>query len=333
MNRINGVVTDLSAEISARQDLGARVGVTEVGLNTEALVRASETAGLGSTLSLLGIRNGSSSAFVLNQETMQWGPEGSLAQVLSGLRATDGANSSSITGLLQTSASQASQLTTLSSSVGGHTSSISSLLSTTAGLGVVFLLPSPAKIMASVAGLDPKGTLLSVADLPASGAQGDLWIIDGDAWAWSHSSSAWVDMGPRGHSIELRKTATEVQWREVGAVGWVTLMPVSDLVGADGLQISLRVTSTHIQSRLGDGEWSDLIAVSALKGADGRELQMRVTTSHIQTRYAGVAEWSDLIAIAALIGPPGWTAVEATIADGARRVKQIVDWVGGSGPR
>lgn len=50
--------------------------------------------------------------------------EGTLSQVLSGLRATDGTNSSAITTLQQTTSNQASQLTTLSSTVGGFSSSI-----------------------------------------------------------------------------------------------------------------------------------------------------------------------------------------------------------------
>ena len=60
----------------------------------------------------------------------------------------------------------------------------------------VFLVPSPAKIMAGVSGLDPKGTLASEADLPATEAQGDLWVIDGVAWVWSASAAAWVNQGP-----------------------------------------------------------------------------------------------------------------------------------------
>ena len=60
----------------------------------------------------------------------------------------------------------------------------------------VFLLPSPAKIMAGVSGLDPKGELASTGDLPETGAQGDLWVIGGAAWVWSVSAGAWVNMGP-----------------------------------------------------------------------------------------------------------------------------------------
>jgi len=60
----------------------------------------------------------------------------------------------------------------------------------------VFLLPSPAKIMAGVSGLDPKGELASTGDLPLTGVQGDLWVIGGAAWVWSVSAGAWVNMGP-----------------------------------------------------------------------------------------------------------------------------------------
>ena len=40
--------------------------------------------------------------------------------------------------------------------------------------------------------------------------------------------------GTNGAAIELQKTATEVQWRVVGATTWITLIALSDLKGAKG---------------------------------------------------------------------------------------------------
>lgn len=208
--------------------------------------------------------------------------------------------------------------------------------------GEVALVPSPAKIMAGVSGLDPKGTLASEAELPPTGAQGDLWVIDGDAYVWSMSAGTWVNMGafqgPQGPAVELRTTATHVQWRVVGASTWINIIALVDLKGADGQQIELRTSATHVQWRLGTGTWTDLIALSALKGADGREIQMQKSATHIQWRYVGDAGWTDLVPLAditppAVPGPAAWTPVLAGVVDGERRVQQIVDWVGGGGTK
>lgn len=132
---ISGVVTNLSAEITARQQLGARVGTAEGAITNEATVRATADSVFVQNFSLMGARRGDSSGWILNQSTIDLSGEGTLASVLSGLRATDGSNSSAITTLQTASGNQASQLTTLSNTVGGNTSSITSLFSVTEGLG------------------------------------------------------------------------------------------------------------------------------------------------------------------------------------------------------
>lgn len=208
--------------------------------------------------------------------------------------------------------------------------------------GEVELVPSPAKIMAGVSGLDPKGALASEAELPPTGTQGDLWVIDGDAYVWSMSAGGWINMGPfqgpQGPTVELRTTGTHVQWRVVGASTWINLIALVDLKGADGEEIELRTNATHIQWRLGTGTWTDLIALSALKGADGREIQMQKSATHIQWRYAGVSGWTDLVPLADITptpvpGPAAWSPVIANVADGVRRVQQITDWTGGGGTK
>lgn len=132
---INGVVTDLSAEISARQDLGVRVANAEGAIVAESSARANQDGVWLQNFNLLGARRGNGSGWVLNKATVDITDEGTLAQVLSGLRAADGSNSSSIITLQQASGSQASQLTALTNTMNGQTSSISQLLQVTEGLG------------------------------------------------------------------------------------------------------------------------------------------------------------------------------------------------------
>ncbi len=139
-NSLSAVVSDLAAEVSARQLLAVRVGNNEGAITSEASVRANQDSVFVQNFNLLGARRGDSSGWILSQSTVEISGEGTLSQVLSGLRATDGQNSSSITTLQQASGSQASQLTTLSQTVGGQTTSISQLLSVTAGLGARYTL-------------------------------------------------------------------------------------------------------------------------------------------------------------------------------------------------
>jgi hypothetical protein len=142
----------------------------------------------------------------------------------------------------------------------------------------VFLVPSPAKIMAGVSGLDAKGELDSTDDLPATGSQGDLWVVSGVAWVWSASAAAWVDMGP---------------WR-----------------GPHGLS----------------GVISD-VTITMLDPGAAPIVEMGGTPSDrtLEFGFPPVEDGAD--------GANGWTPVTAEVPDGVRVVKQIVDWIGGTGPK
>lgn len=134
--------------------------------------------------------------------------------------------------------------------------------------GVVFTVPSPARVAADLTGFEPRGTLADVGDLPVEGAPGDLWIIAGNAWGWNNRLAEWRNLGPfqgpAGPAVEMQTSATHVQYRVVGATNWVNLIPVADLQGEE---VSLQKTATHVQWRLGEGSWANLIAVSELVGA------------------------------------------------------------------
>lgn len=139
-NSLSALVTDLAAEVTARTALGARVELAEGAISAEAMVRANEDGVFVQNFGLLGARRPDQSGWILNKETVDLTGEGSLASVLSGLRITDGENSSSIVTLQTASGNQASQLTTLSNTVGDQTLSISQLLVVTQGLGARYTL-------------------------------------------------------------------------------------------------------------------------------------------------------------------------------------------------
>ena len=90
-------------------------------------------------------------------------------------------------------------------------------------------------------------------------------------------SRPWNDLpyfsGGGGEPVEMRATATHIQWRQVGEPVWIDLVPLSEITGADGEDgdpVELRVTGTHIQWRwVGGGAWFDLIALASLAGPPG----------------------------------------------------------------
>jgi hypothetical protein len=113
-----------------------------------------------------------------------------------------------------------------------------------------------------------------------------------------------------------------------------TPQQLESLKGADGKDIQIQVTGTHIQTRPVGGEWSNLIELSELKGEngvtpqkgvdyfdgedgttpqknvdyfdgeDGTEIELQKTATHVQWRYVG-GSWADLIALTELKGEDG----------------------------
>lgn len=82
--------------------------------------------------------------------------------------------------------------------------------------------------------------------------------------------------GPRGLSIELRTTATDIEWRIAGAspeADWAVLTPLEAITGPQGDagdEVALRATETAIEWRLGeDGEWETLVVLEDLRGPRG----------------------------------------------------------------
>ena len=84
--------------------------------------------------------------------------------------------------------------------------------------------------------------------------------------------------GPPGREVELRTTATHVQWRYVGDVAWTDLVSLASITGYDGLSVELQTTATHIQWRLMGGDWADLVALSALVGPAGPPNELAIGT-------------------------------------------------------
>lgn len=98
----------------------------------------------------------------------------------------------------------------------------------------------------------------------------------------------------------------------------------------DSFLLALPSGDWSAESTYGVGEYvyhGGYIYISMVPGNDGNEPDDDTPGSTEEWMYAGVA----------LEGPSGWSAVYATVVDSSvapsRRVRQLVDWVGGSGEK
>lgn len=162
------------------------------------------------------------------------------------------------------------------------------------------------------------------------------------------------DAGSDGREVEFNKSVTHIQWRYVGEVSWINLVPLADIKGdqgdqgiqgiqgvpgEDGETVQIQNNGTYIQWKYpSDAGWTNLILLSDLKGdagdpgptggtgatgapgsdgsdgADGREVELQVTGTHIQWRYVG-GSWTNLVALSTITGPQGAPGNDG--ADGA----------------
>lgn len=130
---------------------------------------------------------------------------------------------------------------------------------------------------------------------------------DTDNAYWMFLPTVSGEDGDDGREVQLQVTATHIQWRYAGVVGWTDLIARSALRGEPGLNgqdITLQVTGTHIQWKLGTGAWTNLIALADLKGTDAKEIEVGTSATHIRWRR-GTENWVDLVALSSLAGANG----------------------------
>lgn len=91
-----------------------------------------------------------------------------------------------------------------------------------------------------------------------------------------------IPAGAEGKNLELQKTSTHLQWRVEGG-SWANLIPLSDLKGDTGNNIELQKTATHIQWQVTGGTWANLVTLEELKGAKGDDAKEPVFVSGTTT--------------------------------------------------
>jgi len=164
------------------------------------------------------------------------------------------------------------------------------------------------------------GADVLVGDEPGVAGTWGLWVSKGDTGPAGEKGAA-GDAGPQGDPGEAGAKGDP---GEPGAAG---------VDGADGREVELQKSATHIQWRYeGEPTWTDLVALADLEGpqgpagndgaqgaagsdgADGREVELQVTATHIQWRLTG-GSWLDLVALSELEGPAGQTGAKGDKGD------------------
>jgi len=155
-----------------------------------------------------------------------------------------------------------------------------------AGVSRVYALPG----IAGTIGLRGADTVVDDAQ-PPDPYIGLRWIDStiGRAFDWFVDASGgghWVEtgVGSDGRQVDFRVSGGYIQWQYSGDTGWVNLVSLADLRGADGLDgepVDLRVTATHIEWRVGTGSWNQILSLEQIKGPAGSNAT--VTTASINT--------------------------------------------------
>lgn len=89
------------------------------------------------------------------------------------------------------------------------------------------------------------------------------------------------DKGEPGDEVEMRVTATHIQWKLSEESVWNNLILLSELKGdkgdtgepgTDGKEVELRKEGTNIEWRLTGGDWATLVPLAELKGDTGAKI-------------------------------------------------------------
>ncbi len=123
---------------------------------------------------------------------------------------------------------------------------------------------------------------------------------------------------PKGKNIELRQGETHIQWAIDGTDVWSNLIPISDLLGPQGLAATVQV-GTVVASEPGSApqiteggtpqeKILNFVLPRGIAGADGQEISLQVADGYIQWKLTNAALWTNLIALSAIKGDPGTAA-------------------------
>jgi hypothetical protein len=100
--------------------------------------------------------------------------------------------------------------------------------------------------------------------------------------------------GADGKNIELQTSATHIQWRKSGDSSWTNLVALADLKGSKGDKGDVGNTGQIGQT-----------GQTGSPGTDGKSVELNVSATHIQWRQTGSTTWLNLVPLADLKGAKG----------------------------
>lgn len=139
------------------------------------------------------------------------------------------------------------------------------------------------------------------------------------AAASAAAAAASASVAASSARIEMRVTATHIQYKYVDATTWYDLVPLSEITGGTGPQ--------GAQGAVGPQ------GPAGPQGVAGPSVEFQKTATHIQWRVAGTATWSNLVPLADITGPQGATGPQGPQGpQGIPGVKGDTGDVGPQGP-
>ncbi len=142
-------------------------------------------------------------------------------------------------------------------------------------------------------------------------------IYEDEAKAYAEAAAASAAAAASSSRIEMRVTATHVQYKYVDGSTWYDVIPLADLEGAQGPQGIQGIQGlTGPQGIQGiQGVQGDTGPTGA-QGEPGPSLELQKSATHLQWRVVGATTWLDLAPLADITGPQGPAGTAATISVG-----------------
>jgi hypothetical protein len=97
--------------------------------------------------------------------------------------------------------------------------------------------------------------------------------------------------GADGQEVQLQKTSTHIQWKYESDLTWNNLVALSEITGTNGADGQDGTNGTN--------------GTNGINGVDGQEVQIRVSSGFIQWRLEESPTWNNLIALSELKGEQG----------------------------
>lgn len=197
--------------------------------------------------------------------------------------------------------------------------------------------PGPGNVVVQ----EPTGVDGATASFFGRGASPALQAFEEDAKQYAEAAAESAAAAASSSRIEMRVTATHVQYKYVDGSTWVDLVAVADLIGPTGATGATGPTGpqgpiglTGPQGDTGPTGPTGATGATGPTGPAGPSVELQKTLTHVQWRVTGASTWNDLVPLADITGPQGPTgATGSTGATGATGATGPQGPAGPTGPQ